>query len=151
MYMWYINNNGQQYGPMDKSQLKAYGLTPESYVWHSGMEQWQQACYVAELHDVLYPGTSSFEKVPPCPPNFYQPSGKDRIGAGLLAIFLGGLGIHYFYLGKTTAGILTIIITLVTCGIWATVMFIQGIVMLTMTQQQFDDKYVYTDSTMPLF
>ncbi len=39
--MWYINYNGQQYGPMDKSQLSAYGLTPESYVWRSGMAQWQ--------------------------------------------------------------------------------------------------------------
>lgn len=52
--MWYINYNGQQYGPMDKSQLSAYGLTPESYVWRSGMAQWQQARYVPELRDVLY-------------------------------------------------------------------------------------------------
>lgn len=149
--MWYINYNGQQYGPMDKSQLSAYGLTPDSYVWRSGMAQWQQARYVPELRDVLYPGASSFGSGTSCPPNFYEPSDKDRIVTALLAIFLGGLGIQYFYLGKVTAGILTIIISFVTCGIWSIVMFVQGIVMLTMTQQQFDEKYVYTDSSMPLF
>ena len=34
------------------------------------------------------------------------PSGKSRGVAGLLAIFLGTLGVHYIYLDKTTSGII---------------------------------------------
>ena len=76
---------------------------------------------------------------------------KDKVVAGLLAIFLGGLGIHYFYLGKTTAGVLTIVISLFSCYIWTLVMFIQGILMLTMSDEDFNAKYVENDRTFPLF
>ena len=78
-------------------------------------------------------------------------NGKSRGITALLAIFLGGLGIQYFYLGKTTAGLLTILITIVTCGIWEIVMLIQGIMMLTMDNRTFIQKYVDSKSTMPLF
>ena len=76
---------------------------------------------------------------------------KDKIVAGLLAIFLGGIGIHYFYLGKTTAGILSIVISLFSCYIWGLLMFIQGIYMLTMSDEDFNAKYVDNDRTLPLF
>lgn len=78
-------------------------------------------------------------------------SGKDRVTAALLALFLGTLGIHYFYLGKSTAGILTIVISLCSCGIWGVVMFIQAILMLVMTDNDFQEKYVNTDKSFPLF
>ncbi|MEE2951785.1 MAG: NINE protein [Pseudomonadota bacterium] len=35
---------------------------------------------------------------------------KSKIAAGLLALFLGGLGIHKFYLGYTTAGVVMLLI-----------------------------------------
>lgn len=78
-------------------------------------------------------------------------AGKSRGVAALLAIFLGSLGIHYFYLGKTTAGIVTLLLSLVSCSIWGVVMLIQGILMLVMTNAEFDRKYVYTPSSFPLF
>ncbi|MDE5901987.1 MAG: GYF domain-containing protein [Muribaculaceae bacterium] len=80
-----------------------------------------------------------------------QWSGKSKVTAGLLAIFLGYLGVQYFYLDKVTAGIITIVLSIVTCGMWSVVTLIQGILMLTMTDRQFDDKYVYNSSTFPLF
>ncbi len=79
------------------------------------------------------------------------PSGKDKVTAGLLAIFLGYLGIQYFYLGKTSAGLISILLSLCTCGVWSVVTFIQGIVMLTMTDEVFDAKYVSNDVTFPVF
>lgn len=96
-------------------------------------------------------------QVPPQPPvnngDIFSPgpSGKSRGVAGLLAIFLGGLGIQYFYLGKNTAGVITIIVTLVLCGIPSIIWLIQGILMLCMSQQDFERKYVYSTSTYPLF
>lgn len=62
-----------------------------------------------------------------------------------------GMGIQYFYLGKTTAGILTIVISLCSCYIWGLLMLIQGILMLTMSDEAFNEKYVDNDKTFPLF
>ncbi len=59
-----------------------------------------------------------------------QESDKSRLAAGLLGIFLGGLGIHRFYLGYTTIGIIQIVVTIVTLGFGALWGFIEGIVIL---------------------
>lgn len=92
---------------------------------------------------------------PDCGTSIVSPSAsgtdsKDKTTAALLAILLGGFGIHYFYLGKNTAGILTIIITFF-CFIWWIVMIIQGILMLTMSEEDFRAKYIDTDKTFPIF
>jgi hypothetical protein len=44
--------------------------------------------------------------------------GKSQLVALLLVIFVGGIGIHRFYLGYTAIGIIQLI-TLGGCGIWA--------------------------------
>ena len=79
------------------------------------------------------------------------PSGKSRGIAGLLGILLGYLGIHYFYMEKITAGIICIILSIATCGLWSIITLIQGIVILTMRQSDFEKKYIYTTSTFPFF
>lgn len=79
------------------------------------------------------------------------PEGKSRGIAALFAILLGEFGIQYFYLGKNTAGILSIVICICTCGGWGIITFIQGILMLCMTNAEFRAKYVATPSTFPLF
>lgn len=71
--------------------------------------------------------------------------------AALLAILIGGLGIQYFYCGKVAAGIITIVLSLVTCGIWNILTLVQGIMMFCMTNQEFEAKYVNTSATFPLF
>lgn len=75
--------------------------------------------------------------IPP-PPLQYTPaqntSGyKSRTTAGLLGIFLGGFGIHRFYLGYTGIGIAQIAVSLVTWGIGALWGFIEGVLILTGT------------------
>ena len=57
---------------------------------------------------------------PVIPPNA---SDKDWLTTLLLCFFLGGLGIHSFYAGKTVIGIIQLL-TLGGCGIWALVDFI---------------------------
>ena len=57
---------------------------------------------------------------------------KDRYrkAAGLLGIFLGGFGVHNFYLGKRAAGLAQLIVTIGTFGagcIWG---IIEGILIL---------------------
>lgn len=60
---------------------------------------------------------------------------KSRLAAGLLAIFLGSLGVHNFYLGRTGIAVTQLLITVLTLGfggilvsIWA---LIEGILILT--------------------
>jgi len=63
---------------------------------------------------------------------------KDKIVAGLLALFLGGLGVHKFYLGKWT-GVLYILFfwTLIP----AVVAFIEAIMYFTMDEKKFNAKF----------
>lgn len=56
--------------------------------------------------------------------------GKSKIAAGLLGVFLGGFGIHNFYLGYTSKGVAQILVTIVTCGIGSLWGFIEGIMIL---------------------
>ena len=53
-------------------------------------------------------------------------SPKSRLAVTLFAFFLGGLGIHRFYLGKIGTAIL-MIITLGGLGIWTLVDFIMAV------------------------
>jgi TM2 domain-containing membrane protein YozV len=63
----------------------------------------------------------------------YVPNAKSKIAAGLLGIFLGGLGIHRFYLGYVGIGIVQIIVTFITFGLGSLWGFIEGILLLTGT------------------
>jgi TM2 domain-containing membrane protein YozV len=53
---------------------------------------------------------------------------KSKIAAGLLGIFLGGLGIHRFYLGYNTIGLIMLLVTVLTCGLAGIVTGIWGMV-----------------------
>lgn len=54
-------------------------------------------------------------------------SEKDWLTTLLLCFFLGGLGIHSFYVGKTGIGIVQLL-TLGGCGIWTLIDFIMIII-----------------------
>ncbi|MEY2669772.1 MAG: hypothetical protein RLZZ577_88 [Bacteroidota bacterium] len=64
---------------------------------------------------------------------------KSKITAGLLALFLGGLGIHKFYLGRGGAGFLYLIFcwTLVP----AVIAFFDAIFLFLMDDVIFNAKY----------
>lgn len=68
---------------------------------------------------------------------------KSKIAAGLLGIFLGGLGVHNFYLGYTNKAVAQLLITILSCGalsmvssIWG---LIEGIMILTGSINQDSD------------
>ena len=79
------------------------------------------------------------------------PEGKCRGIAALLAFFLGGIGVHYFYMNKVGAGLLTILLTIVTCGIWGVITFIQCIYFLCISNEQFEQRFIQNPSTFPIF
>ena len=55
---------------------------------------------------------------------------KSKIVAGLLGVLVGEFGIHRFYLGYTTIGIIQIVVTILTLGIGGLWGFIEGILIL---------------------
>ena len=68
-----------------------------------------------------------------------SPSGRNRTTAALFALLLGGLGVHKFYLGKVGQGVLYLIF------FWtfipAIIGFIEGIIYLTKSDQEFAAEY----------
>jgi TM2 domain-containing membrane protein YozV len=69
-----------------------------------------------------------------------QPENK-KIIAGVLAILFGYLGIHKFVLGYTQEGIVQLVIGVVTCGIGGIIGFIEGIIYLTKSDEEFYQTY----------
>lgn len=76
------------------------------------------------------------------------PDEKNNVVAALLAIFLGGLGIHKFYLGNKNMGILYILITVfgfilafIPNVILGVVVLFEGILYLLEDNQSFNEKY----------
>ena len=78
------------------------------------------------------------------------PNTKDHVAAGLLAIFLGSLGIHKFYLGYNTSGFIMLgtsilggILTLsvASWAIWV-IAIVEGIFYLSKSQTGFEQMYV---------
>jgi TM2 domain-containing membrane protein YozV len=66
----------------------------------------------------------------PLPHNMVPSDARSRLAAGLLGIFLGGFGVHRFYLGFIGIGVLQVAVTLVTCGLGSLWGFVEGIVIL---------------------
>ena len=78
---------------------------------------------------------------------------KSKIIAGILGIFLGGFGLHHFYLGNTKQGGIFLAITLVgfvltfigigaiVVGVMEIIGFVQGIMILFMSKENFEQKY----------
>lgn len=80
---------------------------------------------------------------------------KEKVAAGLLAIFLGAIGVHKFYLGgkqQKTAGIIMLVISLVgSClfligpFVMGIIALIEGIIYLTKDDAEFNATYGYGD------
>lgn len=64
---------------------------------------------------------------------------KDKTSAGVLALLVGGLGVHKFYLGQTGAGVAYLLFCWT--GIPFIISVVEGISMLSMSQGAFDAKY----------
>jgi TM2 domain-containing membrane protein YozV len=67
-----------------------------------------------------------------------------KMTAGLLGIFLGSLGIHKFYLGMTTPGLIMLLLSLTCVGypIMHTIGLIEGILYLTRSDKEFEEQYL---------
>ena len=74
------------------------------------------------------------------------PGAEKKIAAGICGILIGAFGIHKFVLGYTTAGLIMLLVTVLTLGFGGFVMgiigLIEGILYLTKTDEEFVATYV---------
>ncbi|MDE7179702.1 MAG: GYF domain-containing protein [Muribaculaceae bacterium] len=134
---YYISINGRVVGPMSAQQMMAYNVNENTQVSTDGYN-WQPLFAFPELMTTFRSSKAGSLD-------------STRILFGIFAIFLGTLGVQYFIIGKVKAGIFTILISLVTCGVWEIITLIQGILVLFMSDDEFNRKYVETPNTFPLF
>ena len=70
------------------------------------------------------------------------PGAEKKLLAGLLGIFLGWTGAHKFVLGYTKQGVIQLVVSLVTCGLFGVVGLIEGIIYLTKSDAEFVATYI---------
>jgi len=146
---YFLAVGGEQRGPFPKEQLLGQGLRPETLVWADGMPQWLRADSVVDLASLFSAATVvappvAYANVLTAPTSSGVSSTK--LAAGLCAILIGALGIHKFIIGATTAGVITLVISLATCGVGAVVFhiigIIEGIIYLTKSDEEFYQTYM---------
>ena len=127
--MWYYEQNGNRIGPVDEATMRSLiadrTISIDTLVWTNGMANWtplQQTQLAAGLP--VAPPMSSINAA--TQPN--NSSAKDRVAYVLLAVFLGGIGIHNFYAGFTNRAIIQLLVSVLSCGILWFFMWIWAIV-----------------------
>jgi TM2 domain-containing membrane protein YozV len=145
---WYYLVNNKQVGPVSTAALAAMiqagQINLNTMVWQKGSDGWKPASLVSELAaaapQVSLPATVVMvpQAQPAWAPARYH-QGKSKVTAGLLALLVGGLGIHKFYLGAWGWGLLYILFIWTFIPLIAS--FIEGIVLLVMSDEAFDNAY----------
>ena len=139
-----IGTDGRQYGPVGTDQMRRWlaenRVNAHTLVQAEGSTEWKPL--------ISYPEFASDFKVapPPMTTSFSNPRASNKIAAGICGILLGSLGVHKFILGYTGAGLVMLLVTLLTCGAAAPIIhiigLIEGIIYLCKTDDDFVRTYV---------
>ena len=137
-----IGTDGQQYGPVSVDQLRRWiaenRASAQTLVQAEGAQEWKPLGSIPEFASEIKP--------PPQMPPVATSLASSKIPAGIFGILLGSLGIHKFILGYTGAGLIMLLVTILTCGIGGIVMhligLIEGIIYLCKSDEDFVREYV---------
>jgi len=139
-----IGADGKEYGPVSAELLRDWiqqgRVSLQTQARLEGSTDWKPLS-----------GFPEFAAATNLPPLMSSPAPKDeraskKIAAGICGILLGSFGIHKFILGYTGAGLIMLLVTLLTCFIAAPIMtiigLIEGIIYLTKSDSEFVHTYV---------
>ncbi|HEV2318573.1 MAG TPA: NINE protein [Verrucomicrobiae bacterium] len=139
-----IGTDGRHYGPVEADQIRRWlaehRLNANSLAQSEGSTDWKPVISFPEF-------SSEFSQAPPpVSGSGYNPRASNKIPAGVCAILLGGLGIHKFILGYTGAGLIMLLVSILTCGVlWPIlhiIAIVEGIIYLCKTDDDFVRTYV---------
>jgi TM2 domain-containing membrane protein YozV len=140
-----IGTDGKQYGPTGAEEIRRWlaenRVNAQTLMQSEGGQDWRPLGSFPEF-------ASEIKSVPPTIAQQQSVTARasNKIAAGICGILLGAFGIHKFILGYTGAGVTMLLITLLTCGIAGCVVhligFIEGIIYLTKTDEEFVRIYV---------
>lgn len=104
-------------------------------------QAYQQPPYGAQGYQQQY-----YQQPYPNPQGGLVPSSKSKVAAGVLAILLGALGIHKFYLGYNKQGVIMLLASILTFGLGASAMgiigLVEGIIYLCLSDYEFYTTHV---------
>lgn len=151
-----------QPGGADQSNQQGYDAWSQAY--QQASDVWGQTYQQANGQAYQQPGGQAYQQSQgpwqanqaysqPYQQPYAQasPCSKDHVAAGLLAIFLGSLGIHKFYLGYNTPGFIMLAVTIVgsifSLGLAGLAMvvisIVEGVLYLSKSQTEFEQIYVF--------
>jgi TM2 domain-containing membrane protein YozV len=140
-----IGTDGRPYGPVNVEQIQRWAaenrVNAQTLVQVEGALDWKPLASIPEL-------VSGLKVAPPplAPPSVYATHASNKIPAGICAILLGSLGVHKFILGYTGAGLVMLLVTLLSCFMLSPLMhlfgLIEGIIYLCKSDEEFVRLYV---------
>ena len=147
-----VGKDGQQYGPVTAEQLRSWiaenRANAQTLAQAEGTQEWKPLGSFPEFAPDLKPPTVSATAPPTMTPlpSTAVPRASNKIPAGVCGILLGSLGIHKFILGYTGAGLIMLLVSVLTCGLASPVMhvigLIEGIIYLCKPDDEFVRIYV---------
>ncbi len=148
-----IGADGREYGPVTSEQLRQWitegRANARTKVQPEGATEWKTLAEIPEFHASLGISDGAPPPISPAAPMYGAtrlPGADKKIVAGILGILLGCLGVHKFILGYTSEGIKMLLLTVLTCGVaspvTAIIGFIEGIIYLTKSDEEFVQTYV---------
>src|SRR5208337_4075103 len=141
-----IGTDGRPYGPVSVEEMRRWiaenRVNAQTSVQMEGSPEWKPLGSFSEF-------ASGLKAVPPPiapPPSAVASRASNKIPAGVCGILLGSLGIHKFILGYTGAGLILLLVTVLSCGLLSPVThiigLIEGILYLCKTDEEFVRTYV---------
>ena len=141
-----IGIDGRQYGPVNAEQLRRWlaenRVNSQTLVQTEDAPDWRPLSALPEF-------TAELNAAPPpiIPASSAVASrASHKIAAGVFGILLGSFGIHKFILGYTGAGLIMLLVTVLSCFILSPLMhligLIEGIIYLCQPDEQFVRLYV---------
>ena len=139
-----IGADNREYGPISAEQVREWmrqgRVNLNTLVQAEGKTEWQRLGSVPEF--------ATPTGAPPLLTHDAEISNlaSKKIAAGICGILIGTLGVHKFILGYNRAGIIMLLVTLVTCGFGGIAMWviglIEGIIYLCKSDRDFVETYV---------
>jgi TM2 domain-containing membrane protein YozV len=141
-----VGVNGQQYGLVGAEEIRRWiaenRVNAQTLVQTEGAQEWKALGSLPEF-------AAELKTVPPQIAPLSSPvaaRASSKIPAGICGILLGSLGIHKFILGYTGAGVILLLVTVLSCGLLGAVThligLIEGIIYLCKSDEEFVRTYV---------